>query len=656
MKSLDIGLSALRVHQQTLTTLGHNIANAATPGYHRQRVDQVSRAPQRSDPLQIGSGVEILRITRLRDAAVEAALLRNQTLTAASRQTLHTAGQIESLLTPGESSIHANLSAFFNRLEKVANAPQDLTVRREFLTSAVELSAGFTRLDQGLDSLTTDVEGELRSSVDHLNRVLEQIAATNREIFATQGQAGPSGDLLDRRDQLLLELAEYVPVDVDVGEGGRESVAVAGGTQFVALAPQFQLQRLSNGSMVLTREGNNQPVPLDSGRLRALLDARNETIPAIRDRVNQMAQQFVRAVDQQHAIGTTDSGAFTVLNSTRALKTVSGALADSEPAFAIRAGTLSVTVTDRGTGVRHTTRIAMDPAVDSLQDVAARLDAVSGIAADVDDVRQTLTIRAEAGIEFDFAGRTDNQADLTNFSGTGTPRFSGQYTGTQNDNWTVSFSGAGTVGVTPGLTATVRDQSGQVLATLSVGEGYEVGAALTVRDGVSLQLGSGTVAAADQAVLPVTANPDETGILSALGINSLFLGSTAGDLQVRPDILQSPRSLAGSRTGTPGDALNFARLAAIRDVRFPALSDRNFVEELADMTAATGLDVQAAESRTTQLQEHQQRLEQDRDAASGVDSNEEMLKMLEVERAYQAAARYITTVNDTLDELLRIIR
>jgi flagellar hook-associated protein 1 FlgK len=120
--------------------------------------------------------------------------------------------------------------------------------------------------------------------------------------------------------------------------------------------------------------------------------------------------------------------------------------------------------------------------------------------------------------------------------------------------------------------------------------------------------------------------------------------------------VNSPQSLSGSLNGNPGDATNFARIAKLRDSRFAGLGSRTFTEEMADITADTGLAVQAAENQNSQLSSARINMEADRDAVSGVDINEEMLRMMEVERAYQAAARFITAVDGTLDDLLQMSR
>ncbi len=189
-----------------------------------------------------------------------------------------------------------------------------------------------------------------------------------------------------------------------------------------------------------------------------------------------------------------------------------------------------------------------------------------------------------------------------------------------------------------------------------MGTGYGAGERFEVGDGVSLMLGGGTVVAGDSFTVPMVSNPDETGILSALGINSLFAGSEPGLFTVRNELRQNPERLASSATGLPGDAVNIASMATLRDVRVDTLGGRTFVEELADVTAESGLYVRAAESQSTQLQAFQARLQADRDAISGVDINQEMLEMMQTQRAYQAAAKYLSTADQMLEDLFQLAR
>jgi flagellar hook-associated protein FlgK len=424
------------------------------------------------------------------------------------------------------------------------------------------------------------------------------------------------------------------------------------GNQSVAL----RSRDYRNGTTEITLNELTTPLSLGSGKLKAMTSALNETIPSFRERLREMAREIIRTVDQQHAQGMSDQGPYSVLLGTRGVLNLTVPLNSSVPEFPVNSGDLYVTVTEDATGIRRTEKVSIDTSTESLTDIATKLTALDGVVATIDTVRRTLMISAEGSYSIDFAGRPDNVPVLTNMTGTSRPEFSGHFHGDAPNDWSVTFSGAGTVGETVGLTATIRNSSGQVIALQNIGAGYEAGVAVEIRDGVALQFGSGTINAADTFSLKLTNNADETGILSALGINSLFSGSEPGLFRVREELRRNPERLATSATGQPGDAINLASMAKLRDLRLDGLSGRTFTEEIADITAESGLIVQAADSRSTQLENYQSRLQADRDALSGVDINEEMLLMMQGQRAYQAAARFISVADQMLEELFTIAR
>jgi flagellar hook-associated protein FlgK len=657
MRAFEIGLSSLRAQQQTLSVLGNNLANAATPGYHRQRVELNTRFPLREDDHHVGTGVDVSRIARLRNSAVETALLRNTSEAGTSQQTLEINRQIESLLTPGDATIHETLSNFFNRLEKASNAPQDLTVRQEFISSADELMSSFNTLDQKLATLEREVRLNVDDGVKDVNQLLNDIAGLNSLIFQTRASSSEPNDLLDRRDAMVTKLTEWVDADSVSPGDGREQVLIAGGAVIVGnQSVALRSRDYRNGTTEITLNELTTPLSLGSGKLKAMTSALNETIPSFRERLREMAREIIRTVDQQHAQGMSDQGPYSVLLGTRGVLNLTVPLNSSVPEFPVNSGDLYVTVTEDATGIRRTEKVSIDTSTESLTDIATKLTALDGVVATIDTVRRTLMISAEGSYSIDFAGRPDNVPVLTSMTGTSRPEFSGHFHGDAPNDWSVTFSGAGTVGETVGLTATIRNSSGQVIALQNIGAGYEAGVAVEIRDGVALQFGSGTINAADTFSLKLTNNADETGILSALGINSLFSGSEPGLFRVREELRRNPERLATSATGQPGDAINLASMAKLRDLRLDGLSGRTFTEEIADITAESGLIVQAADSRSTQLENYQSRLQADRDALSGVDINEEMLLMMQGQRAYQAAARFISVADQMLEELFTIAR
>ncbi|RLS78639.1 MAG: flagellar hook-associated protein FlgK, partial [Planctomycetota bacterium] len=391
MRAFDIGLSSLRAQQQTLSVLGNNLANATTPGYHRQRVELNTRFPLRDDEHHVGTGVDISRIARLRNSAVETALLRNTSEAGTSQQALEINRQIESLLTPGDATIHETLSNFFNRLEKSSNAPQDLTVRQEFLSSADELMSSFNTLDQKLATLERDVRLNVDDGVKDVNQLLNDIAGLNSLIFQTRASSSEPNDLLDRRDAMVTKLTEWVDADAVSFEDGREQVLVAGGAVIVGnQSTSLRSRDYRNGTTGITLNDLTTPLSLGSGKLKAMTTALNETIPAFRERLREMAREIIRTVDQQHAQGMSDQGPYSVLLGTRGVLDLTVPLNNSVPEFPISSGDLYVTVTEDATGIRRTEKVSIDTATESLTDIAAKLTALDGVVATIDTVRKTL--------------------------------------------------------------------------------------------------------------------------------------------------------------------------------------------------------------------------------------------------------------------------
>lgn len=568
MKAFDIGLSALNAHQIALSVQGNNLANASTPGYHRQVANLAGRAPVRNDHFSIGSGVEVSSVQRLKSVAIESSLLRNSSEAGFSQQSLDVAKQIESLLTPGDTSIHSSMSDFFNRLEKVANAPQDHTVRREFLSSATELMHGFRSLDEQLSSVGREVSMNLNDSVKQVNQYVKDIASLNLSIFEARAMGISDNSLLDQRDQITSQLSYYLEVENTTTSDGHEITQIAGGKVAVGSRPiDFSVVRDAQGAIGISVGNLQTIIPLNSGSFAAMTTALNDTIPQFQSRLRDLARGIVQTVDQQHAQGISDQGPATVLQGSRGVSSASLALNRSKPEFPINYGNLSVSVTDTATGVRQTRSITVNPAVDSLADLAAKLSTIPGVVASVDSSTNTLIIAGQGPYAIDFSGRSDDPLN--------------------------------------------------------------------------------------QSVNP---RPDETGILAALGIGSLFQGSEPGNFKVRDAIFQNPEQFVVSATGLPGDGRNAAAMASLRDIRFGPLSGRTFTEEMADVTAETGLQVQISDTQNTQLQAFRQRLEIDQASVSGVDINEEMLKMMQTQRGYQAAAKLITTADQMLTELFDIIR
>jgi flagellar hook-associated protein FlgK len=235
------------------------------------------------------------------------------------------------------------------------------------------------------------------------------------------------------------------------------------------------------------------------------------------------------------------------------------------------------------------------------------------------------------------------------------PQLSGRFKGTENGQLSFAFSGDGEIGVTPDLQVEVRDASGLLVATVNVGAGYEPGTAVDLGNGISLELSHGTVVAGESFETPVVATSDESGVLTALGLNTFFVGDDPHNLAVDPRLLQDPDALATAQSAQPGDVRNLSALIAQRDLQLfdgETLTAQQFVGRL---ISDVGSQVQTLDQTQQNLELLQQSIAAQQASISGVDPNEEAIRMLQYQEAFQAAARYLDVVNQTTQELFRIL-
>ena len=102
MSNYSIGIGALDAVQKALDVIGNNIANAATEGYHKQRIDLRPSPPTQTGTVVFGTGVRVEDVTRMIDRLVEQELLRQQSLLEHSGTEVSMLRMVESVL--GEMS------------------------------------------------------------------------------------------------------------------------------------------------------------------------------------------------------------------------------------------------------------------------------------------------------------------------------------------------------------------------------------------------------------------------------------------------------------------------------------------------------------------------------------------------------------------------
>jgi len=657
MSLYTAGLSALDAAQSAMNTVGNNLANANTPGYHEQVVDLTEATPTQIGNISLGSGVQVSGITRQIDNPLETALTNQTFALADTTAQLNTLQQVQTDLSPSSGSLNADMEQFFNDVNELATNPSDTTQRSVVIGDAQNIASTFNSLSTSLDQVQSGLDTQLSNDVSSINSLAQQIAQLNGQIQQASASGGSPNDLLDQRDELVNQLAGDINVQVVPSTLGQVNV-MAGGVPLVidnqSQSLQYSIGSGDQGQVSLT--GSSTPLTVSGGQVGGLLAVRNQSLPNVQTQLNNLAVAFSQEVDNVQATGIGLSGPSTLLQGTRGVTNVNAPLDQAGLALPVQAGTLYVNVTNQATGAETQTAVNIDPSTQSLNDVAAALSVVPNIQATTNPQTGLLQIQAAPGYAFDFAGQMPSSPNTSDYTGTATPQVGGQYTGSSNDTYTFQVVGSGAVGTSSNLTLQVTDSSGSSIATLNIGQGYTPGTALTVANGVTVQMASGTVNNGDTFSTPVVAQPDSSGILSALGLGTFFTGSNAADLAVQPALVNNPSLLAGSRTGEAGDNSNFTRLGDLQNQLVYANGTQTLSQGYDTLVGNVATQVQSLTTQQTSQQALGQQLQTQQQSASGVDTNEELVNLMNFEQEYQMASEYIGTVNATIQSLLTTVQ
>lgn len=252
---LYTGQRSLSATQTILNVISNNIANANTPGYSRQQVDLVTSSPYpqpmvgvASLPGTFGTGAEIESISRTRDSFLDAQFrLENCTLGYYDEKQYAFDTTEGILMEPSDSSISTKLDAFFNSAQELSLNPESLAVRTSFVQQAVDLSVIFNQQSASLLELRKSVVGDINSAgsidesrlavdIEDINGKLSNLSEINKQVITMMGNNMKPNDLLDKRDKILDELNEYLPITIDETSVGSVNVSlganllVSGGT------------------------------------------------------------------------------------------------------------------------------------------------------------------------------------------------------------------------------------------------------------------------------------------------------------------------------------------------------------------------------------------------------------------------------------------
>lgn len=311
---LNVGARALQANQVALQTAGNNIANVNTPGYSRQKVVLETVPGQYSGSGYIGQGVSVQSIQR----NFSEFLTRQSTMAASTQSADATRTdklkQLEGIFQGGTQGLGASISDMLNAFSDVANAPTDMTARTVVLTRIDETASRMRAASQQLDDLQSGVSQELGQKVNTINSLAQSIAAVNEQIARVQGNGQPPNDLLDRRDQLIKELNQYVQTTSIKADDGTVGVYVAGSQELVLgnVASKVSIVNDdfgdSRSSKLAIQHIGSPALPLDEkmlggGEVSGLLRFQNTDLNEGRNLLGRLTLAISTSMNDQHKLG-----------------------------------------------------------------------------------------------------------------------------------------------------------------------------------------------------------------------------------------------------------------------------------------------------------------------------------------------------------------
>ena len=320
LSSLNTALSALRYNRVAMDVASHNIANVATEGYNRRRVDGESMGapvvPARWSTYEgAGSGVRTSSIVRMNDVLLDnRARTEHSSLSYLQLRATALARMESGVGEPGDSGVSAAMADFRSSWQDLANDPGGNAARGQVLARAESLAGALAAQAANVSAEMTTQRLTLQGSVAEVDTVATELAATNRAIATAALDGVDVSDLADTRDVLGLRLAELTGGVGLLQPDGTMTVSVAGvslvsgstaGT--LRIATGVTASGGPDGSPVtftIAHGATSTTLTADvRGEVGASADLLNTTLPAYAAGLGAVARDLADSVNAVHAAG-----------------------------------------------------------------------------------------------------------------------------------------------------------------------------------------------------------------------------------------------------------------------------------------------------------------------------------------------------------------
>lgn len=302
--SLYTAFSGLTAAQAGIDTTSHNIANAATPGFTRQRVDLTSRMPYHQRFGLTGQGVDIQQISRVRIAGLDTQLRTSASAQGRLDVLSNLLAGTEALMGEPNDGITAGMGGLWAALDELSLDPPNSAARRNVISALESLSTNIRNVSQKWELEGHSASNLLSDYVGETNSMLHEVAELNRLILSTSQDNGMPNDLLDQRDMLLDELANIAGVTVTTMDNGAARVSLNG----LSLVSDTMVSPLSYDPTTHNISHSSGAQVDVGGELAGFQSYLQNELPDFQARLNTFVADLATALNNQHATGFAPDG------------------------------------------------------------------------------------------------------------------------------------------------------------------------------------------------------------------------------------------------------------------------------------------------------------------------------------------------------------
>ncbi|MGL4985856.1 MAG: flagellar hook-associated protein FlgK [Treponemataceae bacterium] len=308
---IEMAKRGLMVQSKLINTAGHNINNADTEGFSRQRVkvaafDPLHRPDLSRDltPGQIGQGVKAESIERIRDELLDARIAgqTNKESFWSTREKYYT--MLEQVYNEAaDISVRTSLDKFWQSWQELSVYPESTAARQAVVSRGESLITSINNRYDGLKGIGDMLNSDIEATVRQVNDFSSQIAAVNSEITRSRAMGDNPNDLLDRRDLLVEKLSNLINISTDQRDSDEFMVHVDG-----KVLVQGEKHRSFSVVPEVENKGYSKVIWSDTefdadfrgGTLGALIELRDSDVRSEIQSLNTMTLNFADLVNDIH--------------------------------------------------------------------------------------------------------------------------------------------------------------------------------------------------------------------------------------------------------------------------------------------------------------------------------------------------------------------